>query len=112
MNRTSKRLNEFELDNEWQSGVFNRLLREPLRQSSYDGGVIFVEHDSPIAKLIQHRAHADILVQIGSKNTISIECKLVRFPRRGDGQPGLYHWRDFFLKHGAAAFLVIKPRAG
>lgn len=92
-----RRLNELELDDEWQRGVFNRLLRRVLQRATCEGGIVFVDHDSDIAKVIQHQAHADIVVQIGS-GTLSIEVKLVRWPRYPGGAPSYYHWPYFFLE--------------
>jgi hypothetical protein len=58
---------------------------------------VFVDHNSAIAKLIQHQAHADMVVETPT-GVIGVECKLVRYPRHLDGAPSYRHWRDFFLE--------------
>jgi hypothetical protein len=92
------RLNEFELDDAWQRGVFDRLLRPVLREHAYENGIVFVDIASPVASMLQRQAHIDVLVQLPEAKMMSLEIKLVRFPGARQGSPGRYHWRDLFLE--------------
>ena len=93
-----KQQNELELDDEWQRGVFDRLLAPILIQHSHRGQVVFLDIKSSVASLLQLRAHVDIVAQLPHGGTMSIEVKIVRWPGAKLGRPGFAHWRDLFLE--------------
>jgi hypothetical protein len=97
MPHQKQRLNELELDDQWQRGVFARLLAPVLRDASFNGGIVFAGHDSAVPKLLQHLAHVDAVVQLPTGD-MALEFKLVRYPRRADGSPRSHHWSHFFLE--------------
>jgi len=92
-----RRLNELELDDLWQRSVFDRLLEPVLRQSAYRNQIVFADIKNPVAAMMQRLAHVDAIVQLPD-GTMSLEIKLVRYPRYPDGTPSFNHWRDFFLE--------------
>jgi hypothetical protein len=94
---SNKRLNEFQLDDEWQRGVFNRLLA-PVLMDTYSGHAIFIDYGSPVAKMLQAQAHVDVIGQTAAGGMISTDVKIVRWPGAKEGRPSHYHWRDVFLE--------------
>jgi len=85
-------VNEFERDNAWQQRLFDRVLRTPLQQAAYNGGLVVIDYGSPFARLVQRQAHVDLIAQTRTGGTCAIDVKLVRHP------PSLNHWHDFFLE--------------
>lgn len=90
--------NELQRDDEWQRGVFDKLLAPVLLKHSYRNQVVFLDIHSAVASLLQLRAHVDIVAQLPHGNTMSIEVKIVRWPGAKEGRPGYTHWRDLFLE--------------
>jgi hypothetical protein len=87
-----KPLNELQLDDLWQRGVFDKLLAPVLRDAAYKNQIVFLDIANPVADMLQRRAHIDAMAQLKS-GTLSIEIKLVRYPQGYGG-----HWSHFFLE--------------
>jgi hypothetical protein len=93
-----RRPNELELDDAWQRGVFERLIAPVLEAHSYRNQIVFIDIRSPVAKMLQLRAHVDAVAQLPHGKMLSIEIKIVRWPGVKEGRPSAYHWRDLFLE--------------
>jgi hypothetical protein len=84
-------MNELELDDRWQRGVFDKLLAPVLRDAAYKNQIVFLDIASPVADMLQRRAHIDALAQT-ENGILPIEIKLVRHPL------STRHWSHFFLE--------------
>jgi hypothetical protein len=93
-----RRPNELELDDAWQRGVFDRLLAPILEKHSYKHKIVFIDINGPVAKMLQLRAHVDALAQLPHGKMLTLEFKIVRWPRDKDGRPSYTHWKDLFLE--------------
>jgi hypothetical protein len=88
---------EFDRDETWSRARFDQLLAPVLRAKAHKGQVVFLDIASPIAEMLQLRAHVDAIVQTPDGGTLSLEYKIVRWPQT-DGLFNKTHYRDASLE--------------
>lgn len=102
--------NELEIDNQWQLDVFNRLLGPLLQAHAHQRAIVYIPFGSPVANMLQLRAHVDALAQLPGGGMLSLEFKIVRWPGVKEGRPSHTHWSDFFLETWSCSVEPNKTR--
>jgi hypothetical protein len=102
-------MNEFDRDNQWQTGLTEQFLARFYELHSPYRQVMEIAYDSRAARLMQRKASIDILVKGRDRKVITIEQKIVRWPGRLGGRPAFYGYRDFFPERESS---IVRGRDG